>query len=219
MKTLDYVIDRFNLDVRKPSPIEIPNIGRNDLPHWLHELNFKTGVEVGVAAGEYSELIAKVNPQMKVYGIDIWKGYHGYKHYIDDDTFAGLFGQAQKRLSQYRNYEFIRELSADALAHFDDNELDFVYLDANHEGPYVSDDIREWYKKIKPGGILAGHDYVRPGSHRRNSFDAREKWSVIDAVNRYVKENNIRPWFILGLKAKIPGTIRDNNRSWMWVKQ
>ena len=50
MKTLDYVIKKFNLDVGKPSPIEIPNVGRNDLPHWLHELNFKTGVEVGVAA-------------------------------------------------------------------------------------------------------------------------------------------------------------------------
>lgn len=218
MKTLDYLIKKYSLDLKKPSPIEIPNVGRNNLPYWLHDLNFKIGVEVGVAAGKYSELIAKVNPQMKVYGIDIWKGYKEYKEYVGDETFEDLFRQAKKRLTGCPNYEFIRELSMDALNHFDDNQLDFIYIDANHADPYISEDIQKWFRKLKSGGILAGHDYVRPSRYGKNTFDAQEKWSVIGAVNKYTKENNIRPWFILGLSAKIPGMIRDNSRSWMWVK-
>lgn len=218
MKTLDYLTKKFSIDIEKPSPIEIPNVGRDNLPKWLHEINFKTGVEVGVAAGEYSEVIAKANPQMKIWGVDIWKGYKEYKDYVGNEIFEDLYKQAQYRLSKYPNYEFIRELSMNALSHFEDDSLDFIYLDANHEDPYITEDIEKWYKKLKPGGIFAGHDYIRPSGRRRNSFDSQEKWNVIEAVNRYTKENNIRPWFILGTDAKIPGIIRDNSRSWMWVK-
>lgn len=217
--TLEYILNKFKLKMGNDYLVEIPCVGRDDLPNWLHELNFKTGVEVGVAKGKYSEIIVQANPQMKVYGVDIWKAYKDYKHYIDDESFNKLYEEAKNRLDKYSNYEIIRESSMDAAKRFGDNELDFVYLDANHVDPYISQDIVEWSKKIRSGGIISGHDYVRPSKSRRNVFDAEERWDIISAVNRYVKENNIKPLFILGLNAKIPGTIRDNARSWMWIKQ
>lgn len=209
MNTLDYIAQKFNLDLTKLSPIEIPNVGRDDMGKWLHELDFKTGVEVGVAAGNYSETIAIANPQMKIYGIDPWESHDGYVSY-NQNSLNTLHRRARRRLDKYPNYKILKTYSADALDDFQDNSIDFVYIDANHQDPYITQDIENWVKKIKPGGIISGHDYIRL---------KKERCDVIGAVNRFTKNNNIKPWFILGLNAKISGVIRDNTRSWMLVKQ
>jgi predicted O-methyltransferase YrrM len=36
---------------------------------------------------------------------------------------------------------------------------DMAYIDAGHEYPDVSADIAAWRKHVRPGGVLAGHDY------------------------------------------------------------
>lgn len=210
MNTLDYLSLKYNLDLTKPSPIEIANVGRNDLVHWLQELDFKVGVEVGVAEGAYSEIICRANPQMQVYGIDPWADYVNYNIYTKTNELKNMYNLATKRLAPYSNYKIIRAFSMDAVTKFQDNSLDFVYLDANHQEPYITQDITEWFKKIKPGGIIAGHDYIRL---------KRTVCHVISAVNSFTTSNNIKPWFLLGLNAKIPGMVRDNSRSWMWIKQ
>ena len=43
-----------------------------------------------------------------------------------------------------------------------DGSLDFVYLDGDHSEAAVAGDIRLWRPLVKPGGILAGHDYGHP---------------------------------------------------------
>lgn len=40
------------------------------------------------------------------------------------------------------------------------NGLDMVYIDGNHAYNWVLSDLFLWYPKIKPGGWLAGHDYL-----------------------------------------------------------
>lgn len=216
--TLDYILKKFNLKIDKDALIEIPNAGRNDLADWLRELDFNTGVEVGVAAGKYSEVICKANPQMHLYGVDPWQPYDGYKKHVKNEAFDKLYEETKARMVKYPNYEIIRDFSINTLKKFEDNTLDFIYIDANHEDPYITQDINEWSKKIRPGGIIAGHDYIRAGKARRNTEDAKEHWDVKDAVNKYIKDNNIRPWFLIGLNAKIQGMTRDNSRSWMWIK-
>lgn len=42
---------------------------------------------------------------------------------------------------------------------FPDNSLDFLFLDAGHESDDVRSDLQAWVRKVKPGGIVAGHDY------------------------------------------------------------
>lgn len=215
MNTLDHILNKFGLsfDDRTPMPIEIPNVGRDSLAGWLHELDFKTGVEVGVAAGEYSEILCKANPQMKLSGIDPFRPYRGYRDYTRPSTFAKLYGDAKGRLAKFPNYEFIEQFSMDALKDFADESLDFVYIDANHQEPFVTQDIAQWYKKIKAGGIIAGHDYTSPrGSGGAPLHDVKS------AVQAYTNKNDIKPWFVLGTFAIVRGEIRDSARSWMWVK-
>lgn len=190
-------------------PFEIPNFGRNQLAALLRELDFKKGVEVGVAAGEYSEILSHYNPQMTVIGIDPFVPYKGYQDYKRQKTLDGLEQSAMDVSIRQSNYILIKQFSMDVLGDFEDNSLDFVYIDANHAEPFVSQDIEGWYKKVRPRGILAGHDYIKLRGHACD---------VIKAVNRFTKEKFIYPWFVLGREAKEPGVIRDDVRSWMIIK-
>ena len=55
---------------------------------------------------------------------------------------------------------FVREMSFNAVSQFQDCSLDFVYVDAVHDYEGALRDIMDWWPKLKPGGILAGHDYL-----------------------------------------------------------
>ena len=41
-----------------------------------------------------------------------------------------------------------------------DNSLDFVWVDGSHEAEDVEQDVKNFWPKIKPGGLIAGDDYV-----------------------------------------------------------
>jgi hypothetical protein len=212
MVTANYLLKRYNI---KTDVIEIPNVGRNELADLFHELDLKRGAEIGVAAGEYSEIIMSKNPQLEaMYGVDQHFPYEGYIDYQRLGTFNSLEEQAHARLDKYPNYHFIKKLSLDAALDIPDESLDFVYIDANHSEPYVSQDINAWTPKVRKGGIVAGHDYARIKG--RNGEDS-SNWAVIPAIHKYVKEHDYQ-LFIWGLSAKLPGLIRDASRSWTFIK-
>ena len=210
MSTLDYILNKFNisLDDKTPMPIEIPNFGRDLLTGLFSELEYKVGAEIGVLAGEYSELLCKNNPGLKLYGIDPYIAYSQHKNQLQLDRF---YSEARARLAPYPEYQFITKPSMEAVEGFEDDSLDFVYIDGDHDFLSVMADITSWSNKVKPGGIISGHDYIR----RKNPTNHH----VVEAIQSYVRDNKIFPWFVLGLNAEIPEMIRDKLRSWMWVKQ
>ena len=207
---LDCIVGKYKIDLNKKSPIEIPDVGRDNLAHLFAELGYKRGVELGVERGAYTEVLCKANPHATIIGIDAWKAYKGYRDHVTQSKLDGFYQETLERMQKY-NCFFLREYSMDALSNFKDEELDFVYIDANHEFPYVANDIIEWSKKVRNGGIVSGHDYRK--SRRSNTRN-----HVVYVVDAYTLSYRIKPWFLLGSKAKIPGQVRDEARSWFWVK-
>lgn len=211
MDTLEYILKKFGLEkYSNKMPVEIPNFGRDQLADLLHELDFKIGVEVGVAAGEYSLTLCKANPQMKIYGIDPWEPYKDYRDYTKRSTFEKLYLDSRQRLDQFGNYQFVKKFSMEAVKDFANESIDFVYIDANHNFQNVTNDIVEWGKRLKRGGIISGHDYFKP----RNNAPIH----VTQVLQGYTDAYHINPWFVLGREANNEGLIRDMPRSWMWVK-
>ena len=199
----------------KTDVIEIPNATREDLAELFRDADCKIGVEVGVAAGEYSEVIMNLNPQLEqMYGVDPYVPYSGYKDFARLGTFDSLERNAHARLDKYTNYKFVKKFSLEASEDFKDNSLDFVYIDGNHSEPWVSQDIKIWANKVKPGGIVSGHDYARI---KGNELEDSKNWAVIPAINNYVKSRGIQ-LYIWGLEAKLPGLKREGSRSWMFIK-
>lgn len=208
---LDLLQNKFKLDFSQKLPIEIPDFGRNQLADLFKELNFNLGVEVGVSQGHYSKILIQANPDLKLYGVDPYEPHSGYRDYTHQTTFNRLNETAHQQLDQFTNYTFVPKYSMEAVKDFTDNSLDFVYIDGDHSFQSVTNDIAEWSKKVRKGGIISGHDYARQKDNARVH--------VVQVVNAYTSAWNIRPWFVLGRQAKGEGLIRDDIRSWMWVKQ
>jgi hypothetical protein len=60
----------------------------------------------------------------------------------------------------------IRDDSRAAAAQFDNESVDFLYVDASHSYEGVLGDLIAWYPKVKVGGVIAGDDwcFVTDGS-------------------------------------------------------
>jgi hypothetical protein len=209
METLDYVVQKFGIDLNQQRmPIEIPGVGRNDLAKLFAELGFRRGVEIGVEAGLYSEVIMKANPGVEHYSIDPWKAYAGYRDHVNQQKIDGFHAKAKERLEPLGG-RLIKAFSGDAVHQFKDYSLDYVYIDGNHNCYHCINDLYWWSKKVRFGGIIAGHDYV---THRRPTG-----MHVVQAVNAWTDSWDVRPWFILGSKAMVDGVVRDESRSFFWV--
>lgn len=192
--------------------IEIPGTNRETFAHLLAELHMNIGAEMGVECGIYSEILCKANPNIDLYSIDAWTAYKGYRDHVSQDKLDGFRQITIDRLKPYRT-TVIKGFSMDVVKQFKDNSLDFVYIDGNHEYQSTVNDIAEWQKKVRVGGIVAGHDYIlRTGGGYL--------MHVPMAVNGYCESYQIKPLFILGAKSdkKPPEGIRDNSRSWFYVK-
>jgi len=211
MSTLDFIQNKFSLDLNGRCPIEIPNFGRNNMAELFAELGFTIGAEIGVAHGKFSKIMLDANPNIKMlYGIDPYVPHKGYRDYVSNKTFTILRTDAIKALGNKRNYKFIEKFSLDAVKDFEDESLDFVYIDGDHCFEAVVADIAAWLPKVRKGGIISGDDYFRSKGNARIH--------LMDAVQGYTNAWGIKPWFVLGRQAKIEGEIRDSGRSWMWVK-
>ena len=64
-----------------------------------------------------------------------------------------------KKLSNYPSVEFIREYSSTGHEKIADGELDLCFIDGNHSYKYVIEDIKNFFPKIKPGGLICGDDF------------------------------------------------------------
>lgn len=186
-------------------PIEIPNVGRENLPEFFKDMGFKIGAEIGVERGYFSESLCGAG--LKVFAVDPWLSYGGRKNQEQMDSWCT---ETAERLAPY-DCTIIRKFSLDAAKDFEDDSLDFVYIDGAHDFQNVTNDIVEWSKKVKRGGVISGHDYImieRP----------HDVIHVKQVVNAYTRVYKINPWYVLGRRDKIEGEIRDKQRSWFWVK-
>lgn len=215
--TFKYIVDKYKIHVGSNYIIDIPNIGRDDLAKLYEELGFTKGVEVGVELGLYSEVLLKANPKLKLSCVDPWSAgaYEPNIHAVDKEQikYDERYKECIERLSPYfeeSRVEIIRQPSLGALKEFEDNSLDFVYIDANHDFVNFTNDIHNWVKKVKIGGIIAGHDYA--------IFSYKKHNHVKRALDAYSRCYRMIPFFVAGAMEYEEGKTRDKYRSWFWVK-
>lgn len=215
MKTLDYIIKKYKINIGRQHQVDVEGMkGSADLIKLFAELGFKLGVEVGVDRGLFSEYMMKTIPSVKMFGVDPWSNtcYEDYNPYkLPQTYFEGCYEEAVKRLTPFGdNYKIIRKFSMDALTDFVDNSLDFVYIDANHDFTNFAMDLQYWFRKVRPGGIISGHDYVYYSYKKFNH--------VKRCLIAYARCYQMIPIFaVMGIRH---GELkRDRYRSWFYVKQ
>jgi len=108
-----------------------------------------SGIEIGVWKGDNAKMILDTLNIKKLYLID---PYIGNKRQNDKAI-------ALKKLKLYEDKcNFIFKKSSEAIFEIPSN-LDFIYIDGNHDYDFVKNDINLYFNKIRKGGIIAGHDF------------------------------------------------------------
>jgi predicted O-methyltransferase YrrM len=171
---------------------------RHNLVELFAELGYKKGAEIGVYMGDFSIDLCQTVQNLELICVDPWEdfGPAGPSRRHMEERYQ----HCVKRLSQYQ-VTFMRMPSLEAVKQIPDESLDFVYIDALHDFNNAILDIIEWERKVKHGGIVAGHDYT-----------IEYQVGVIEAVRAYTKANNVHKYYV---------TFQDDVSkapSWFWVK-
>ncbi len=211
--TYKYIVEKYNIDVGRQYLVDVEGmVGSVDLSKLFAELKFNKGVEVGVDRGLFSEVLCKDNPDLQLSCVDPWR-YEafakGNPYREKQEYFDECYKESVERLAPY-NATIIKKTSMDALADFEDESLDFVYIDANHDFVNFTQDLHHWIKKVRLGGIVSGHDYAH--------FSYKKFNHVKRALIAYARVYRMLPIFAVMQNHKDTGLKRDKYRSWFWCK-
>jgi hypothetical protein len=138
---------------------------------WLLQRRHYTGdsAEIGVWMGASSMALMRAWPAGRHHHlVDAWRQASNCscmdrdKHCVlGGDDFEHVYEKVRGLISREypRRALIVRDLSVSAAANFADQSLDHVYIDARHDYDGVRADLHAWYRKLCPGGLIAGHDF------------------------------------------------------------
>jgi len=183
---------------------ELKKIGNWPPPDWI--LSIKpiwpdikklgdniVGCEIGVNFG--ISLICSLDeiPQIsKVYGIDPYIGFDGI---VDLSEAKKCFIDNMNEGYSDR-ITFIEKTSDEAATDIKDESLDYIFIDGLHTYEQLLADCKNYWPKVKVGGLFSGHDWPMPELQK--------------AVYEFMHDFNIPRE-----KLKITG----NNEIWYWTKE
>lgn len=167
---VDAQIPKFDLQEKHLTNVKLlPN--RNALLEHLP----KHGkvAELGVNKGEFSREIMLVNAPSELHLVDAWGSdrYHGGLRRGVESVFAEEI--ADGRVQIHQGY------STDMAAKFAEGFFDWIYIDTDHSYSVTRDELQAYKQKIKPGGLIAGHDYIQ------GNWGKILRYGVMEAVHEF----------------------------------
>jgi len=204
-----YIREKFKLNNEAGPVIKLKGVGRHVLYELFQGLGFKLGAEIGVWRGQNAQRMFMAMPGLQLVGVDPYLNHQ----YVRKARSHGVMEKAHKMaLSRLKgaNITWINKRSEIAAEEVADESLDFVYIDAEHTYDSAMLDIILWNRKVKSGGIIAGHDYFN---------NDKLGLGVKQAVNDYTKWHKIAPLYITDRSADLDSRMeRSKKPSWMFVK-
>lgn len=132
--------------------------------------------ELGVDRGGFSQKILEVNQPSKLHLVDVWQStrypeklFHEVSERFQEDIRVG-------------KVEINRGLSTEVVTDFPDCYFDWIYIDTAHSYAVTKAELQAYLPKIKPDGIIAGHDFIV------GEIDVPWKYGVIEAVYEFCEE-------------------------------
>jgi len=169
---------------RRPLIEEFPvPTRRNDIIGMLEKLQWKAAIEVGVQKGLFAKRMLDSWKSCTEYKlVDLWGHEEGYKEPGDhsQEWHDTALSETKRRVNPYMDkVEFFIMRSTAAAKLIQDDHFDFVYLDARHDYCAVAEDIENYWPKVRPGGILAGHDFV-DAQYAIDQLGPEQNWGVCE---------------------------------------
>jgi len=196
----------------------------------LQQLQAKVAVEVGVFRGEFGSKLLEEAPALeRYYAVDPWT----------QQPFSDDFWNTQEETQHSNMMNAIKALHAagghrahilqlpslNASEAFAPHSVDFVFLDGRHDYCSVLADLRVWWPKLRPGGIIAGDDY-----HPATGSGTAVSWQLCPTGRRHFGgvQQAVDDFFIkqfgkhgashVILFPVVPRSLRRGNPAWFLQK-
>ena len=139
---------------------------RKEIVEIVNMMNMTTGAEIGVQKGYFARKSLSIWKHSKSYSlVDLWRNQKNYfdsanvndaqqEHHFQTTKANMDSGGFASIVTYYRNS------SLEAATYFADSSLDYIFLDARHDYCGLTDDLYAWWPKLKPRGLMAGHDFL-----------------------------------------------------------
>jgi predicted O-methyltransferase YrrM len=177
-----------------PWPVHLPWVPRRELYALCEQLRLDQGVEIGVLRGLNSHAMLEANPRLTLLCVDPWKAYEDYPDYRRQSRLDGFHAQTKATLEPYADrVAIVRDFSEHAVRGVPLRSLDFAYVDGNHYFDPAMLDLIEWSRRVRPGGLMAAHDYF--------TWPNKPHMQVVEAVDAYRTAHRITQWFTVGGQA------------------
>jgi len=141
------------------------NTAMDLLIHINKEFNVKASCEIGVQRGVMSKRILQAISSIEIHHlIDPWEhqtntNYQDGANVIQEEQEERLNICKQNLEPWSSKTNYIRGYSSEVSDQIEDESLDFIYIDGRHDYVGLLQDLNLYLKKMKPGSIMAGHDY------------------------------------------------------------
>jgi predicted O-methyltransferase YrrM len=158
----------------------------------VKDMSYPLVIEIGCDIGDTANFLLDSNPDLTLFSVDPYMEYQDWNGRLMNER-EEMCQKMNNRLKGYSNrFTHIRKTSDDAVGLFDDEHYDLVFIDGLHTYEQLTIDCANYYSKVKPGGVFAGHDFT-----------------AIEGVNRAAKE------FAAKVGKEILTTECD---VWYWIK-
>lgn len=152
------------------------------------------GIELGCGDGDTTLHLLSNLPNLTLYGIDPYTGYDDFNGHNPKEMLEQNLVNTMQKIDSYKDrFILYRDISDNVVDKFEDESLDFIFIDGQHSYEQVLRDCENYFPKIKKGGLFSGHDFT-----------------VIDGVNQAVKE--------FAATKDVETILTTQNDVWYWFK-
>ncbi len=128
-----------------------------------------TAAEIGVEQGKTSKQLLTYMPNLFLFLVDRWEVTPPGDSYFkgsrvmsrwDKNQWQSIYSRMTQNVKVFRGrYEILKMDTIEASKRFENDTLDFVFIDSDHSFAGVCRDIDAWIPKVKMNGIVFFHDY------------------------------------------------------------
>jgi hypothetical protein len=154
------------------------------------------GVELGIDTAQTFCTFLQQCPKIKtLYGVDNYPLTIATNSSVCDDSHV-IWDEKTAEISKFFAHHhvkysvhsekavFLEEDSSIAATRFEDNSVDFIFIDTYINYAQLTNELTAWYPKIKPSGLVSGHDWDYEET-RRGVIDFRKKLHITSDLSTF----------------------------------
>jgi len=124
-------------------------------------MNFvEIGSFIGGSICYFGQKLRQLDKHVNLTAVDTWKFDNistGHLQLVENNDYYQAFLQNVAKCGL--SVQTVVSDSIAAAEKFDDESIDFLFIDGCHEYPYTENELKVWLPKMKKNSVIAGHDY------------------------------------------------------------